>query len=467
MRYFIVLIVLAIYIFLFKKAAGTLKPNIMNVITFVFYSILGFELIGGSLVYLGFDNHYLIQKITLDTTVDKTYYILAYTSLMLPIIMILSNRYIFNIDKTKNNEQEKLETSYINKLKEKVNIEDSKKRNRLYICLLVLIIICLISIIYVFTNIGYIPILQYFNSDIDLAKERINISRNFDGNQYIKNLIMLLITPIVSYIIYIYMRATKDKKWKVLFGISFLLSILAITYNFEKSPILYYLLFFFVIEIMLGNTFKLKSFIPILCVCVVIILILYKFVFGYEGPIFSLSSGPIGRVLITQVSTLFLHVDAFPEHIPYLNGHSFPEIMTGFMGDGAYDVRSGRAIMEVYSKSSVENGTAGVMNTIFAGEAYANFGIAGIIIAPVFVGLIFSAILAWFLKSRKTPLNMIIYLESFIIFKDVLQGGLVDFFYNIKFLVMIIMMVGLIHIIKCDKIWSKIKIPKALYKGEI
>lgn len=468
MKYLVVLSVFVLYVFLFKKAAGTLKINIMNVVTFVFFSILGFELIGGSLVYLGFNDHYLIQKITLETTIDKTYYILAYIAIMLPLVIILSNKYIFKIDKTGKNGVENLNDIYINKLKEKTEVEDDKHISRIFICLVILSIICLVSIIYVFCCIKYVPILQYFNSDVDLAVERINVSRNFDGNQYVKNLIMLLITPIISYIAYIYMRTTKEKKWKLLFAFLFILSILALTYNFEKSPSLYYLIFFFVIEIMLGNTFKLKTVIPIICTCAIIVLILYKVVLGYTGPLFSLSSGPMGRILITQVSTLFLHIDAFPENVEYLGGHSFPKILFGlFGGNGEYDVRSGRTVMELYAKSTVENGTAGVMNTLFVGEAYANFGIIGVIISPIIVGIIFSAILAWFLKSKKKPINMVIYLELFIIFKDVLQGGFVDFFYNIKCVVMLVMLVGIMKIIDCDKIWEKVRIPKRIFKEEI
>ncbi len=47
---------------------------------------------------------------------------------------------------------------------------------------------------------------------------------------------MLMITPLLSYIAYIYMRTTKENKWKVLFGASFILNFFFVkTYNFEKS----------------------------------------------------------------------------------------------------------------------------------------------------------------------------------------------------------------------------------------
>ena len=448
MKYILVLLVLILYCFLFKKAAGTLKITKMNVVTFVFLSILFFELIGGSLIYLGFNDHYLIRKIRLDTTIDKTYYILAYTSLIIPIIIILCNKYIFKIDKTKKNNKKDLQITYFSKLEENVQIGSKENRKKMFYIVLVLIIICAISIIYVFSCIGYIPIIKLLDENFDFATERINISRAFEGNVYIKNIVMLALTPMISYLAYIYMRVTKQTKWKVLFVILLILSILALTHDFSKASILYYLLFFLIIEITLGTNFKLKTIIPILCIFAIIVVVLYELIMGYNQSLLSISSGPLGRIIITQVSALFLHIDGFPEFIPYIEGHSFPKLLVGFLGEGDYSIRSGRLVMEEYSSASVANGTAGVMNTLFVGEAYANFGMVGVILSPILVGIIFSGILAWFIKSKKDPINMLIYIEAFIVFKDVLQGGFVDFIYNIKFIALLAVLVGIKLIIK-------------------
>ena len=45
---------------------------------------------------------------------------------------------------------------------------------------------------------------------------------------------------------------------------------------------------------------------------------------------------------------------------------------------------------------------------------------------------------------------MILYLESFIIFTNVLQGGFVDFFYNVKFFV-VLLTIFIIHIFATSK----------------
>ena len=55
------------------------------------------------------------------------------------------------------------------------------------------------------------------------------------------------------------------------------------------------------------------------------------------------------------------------------------------------------------------------MSTMFLGEAYANFNWIGVTVSPIIVGLLFSSILCIYLKAKKTPLNIILYLESFII----------------------------------------------------
>ncbi|MGN1270360.1 MAG: O-antigen polymerase [Clostridia bacterium] len=448
MNYIISTIVIILSALLFKKASGNLKINLINISSFAFYSLMIFEFIGITLVYLGFRDHYLIQKISNNSVINITYWAMAYTMIVLPCIIIIANKFIFKI--TNINEL------YTRNINSKVDIEEENTRKKIYILVLVGLIICLIATIYVFICIGYIPFLKYFDPNFDFATERINIGRNFNGNQYIKNIIMLTITPILSYIAYIYMRTTKEKKWKLLFIISFILNIFIKTYDFSKAPIIYYICYFFIIEIMLGNTAKFRKIIPYIMVTIILIVILYCIIYNYNGDLISLSNGPLSRILITQAGTMFLHFNTFPSEVNYLYGHSFPPFTSVLFGSGEYDIRSGRVLMETYNKEAIKNGTAGVMSTAFIGEAYANFGFFGVVISPILVGVLFSAILCIYLKSKKTPLNIILYVESFIIFTTVLQGGIVEFLYNIQFLIMIIVIYG-IKILSSEKLVNKLE----------
>ncbi len=448
MNYIIATIVIITSIFLFKKASGNLKINLINISSFAFYSLMIFEFIGVTLVYLGFRDHYLIRKIENSNVINITYWAMAYTMIALPSVILIANKFIFKINN--------INELYIQNINSKVEVENENTRKKIYILLIIGAIICLIATIYVFCCIGYIPLFKFLDSSFDFATERINIGRNFCGNQYIKNIVMLIITPIISYIAYIYMRTTKERKWKLLFALLFILNIFVKTYDFSKAPIIYYICYFFIIEVMLGNTAKFKKVIPYITVAIILIVVLYSAIYNYSGKLISLSSGPLSRIVITQAGTMFLHFDAFPKNTDYLYGHSFPIFTKLLFGDGEYDIRSGRKIMEIYNKEAIENGTAGVMSTAFIGEAYANFGLWGVAIAPIIVGILFSAILCIYLKSRRTPLNIILYVQSFIVFTITLQGGFIDFFYNIHFLITIIVIFG-IKILSSEKLADGLK----------
>lgn len=433
MEYFVCIIIILMSAFLFYKAAGTLKPNYINVISFVFYSMLFFELIGATIVFWGFDEHYMIAKIVNDDTVKITYYSLLYTSLIIPIIILLVNRIILN------KSPKQIKKLYIDKINQKVDVVSDQHEKYVYYIIIILSIICLLSIIYVFYNIGYVSLFKLFDLDFNFNVERINISKHFSGNVYIKNIVMLLMTPILSYISYVYMKVTKKFRWKRLFFVNLIMSIFALTYNFEKSPIIYYVFFFFIIGVVLGNMTNLKKMIPYIVGCGLLTLILVRIIMGYDGNIFSISNGPVARILVSQVSSLFLHFDCFGNSVEFLNGASFPPIFDFIFDTNQYDIRSGAIVMSIYGGNFIDNGTAGVLNSLFIGEAYANFGFMGIIISPIIVATVVSLMFCWFLKSKKTPLNIVLYIELTSIFIMILQGGFVDWIYNVKIFVSIIL----------------------------
>lgn len=425
--YFIGIIFIVIYILLFKRAAGTLSLTKLNIISFSFYSILFFQLIGGTLVFWGIREHYLIEKITDMNTIPKTYFILIYTALMLPIVIILVNYLFFR------NTTSLVYKRYIEK---ETMVFHS---NKVFIIMLFLTLVGICALIYTFAYIGYIPILKYITRDINFAVERINIGRNFAGNEYIRNILMLFLIPLISYVAYVYMRLTNEIKWKLLFALVFVLSILTKTYDFSKAPVVYYLVYFYLLEVWMGKVKNIKKILPFIVIGGIVMLFFYRVISGYEGNILSLTSGPLSRIIMTQVATLFLHVDAFPLTVNYLQGHSFHRIFSFIFGPGEYGIRSGRVVMETYAKSSVANGTAGVMNTLFVGEAYANFGLAGVFFAPIIVGIIISVVHCVFIKSPKTPLTICLMLEIVILFTNSLQGGFTDFFYNVNLIISLLL----------------------------
>jgi hypothetical protein len=145
-----------------------------------------------------------------------------------------------------------------------------------------------------------------------------------------------------------------------------LLSIVALTYDFSKSPIITYLIGLYLIEVALGNVKNNKWIIRIIGLSGCIILFFYVIVSKIGGSLFSIYSGPIGRILFTQIATLFLHFEAFPLKYGFLNGASFNHWMS-FLFPAAEGLRSGRVVMSIYNASGVA-AKRRVMNTNLLGK---------------------------------------------------------------------------------------------------
>lgn len=432
MRIVIVMVAFLIYTFLFYKAAGTLSLKKLNLISIAYYFGLVFCVIGASLIFCGFRNNYAITRLE-DKVAVKTYIILMWALIAFPLTTWICNSLIFRINMKK---------EYNTMLEKDVIIE----RNTNFVCFLVsaLGVICIFSIIYVFKCIGFFPLIKLLTSDAtELAVTRIQVTKNFSGNTYVRNIIMSALTPILSYISYVYMRATNQDKWKALFIILFICSVLSKTYNFEKAPIVWYLFYFYIIEILMGNIKSIKNLLWIGATGTAIMLFFYYVILDYTGKLFTISGGLGGRIFMTQITTLFSHVEIFPDICPYLEGASLPRIYAMLLSLNSSGIRSGRVVMELVHPEAVKAGTAGVMNSVFIAEAYANWGWVGVIIAPIYVGVLYSSFSCFFVKQKKTPLLIIAYLIIVLNFSQIFIGGFVDYLYPILVVLMLMVVLGI------------------------
>ena len=108
--------------------------------------------------------------------------------------------------------------------------------------------------------------------------------------------------------------------------------------------------------------------------------------------------------------------------------------------------------MEIYNPRGVAAGEAGVMNAMFIGEAYANWGWLGVVIAPFVVAIPLAFAFALLLRQPKTPLSIVLYLALFAAATNSLQGGFVDYIYNINFVIFIILAVIIVSLVHRGRI---------------
>ena len=119
-------------------------------------------------------------------------------------------------------------------------------------------------------------------------------------------------------------------------------------------------------------------------------------------------------------------------------GASFNSWMS-FLIPEASGLRSGRVIMEIYNASAVQAGTAGVMNTLFIGEAYANFGTAGVIVAPIIFGVVIGFAAYLLPTFKKNPIVVLLYVKLTLQFLSIVEAGFVDILYSASTIFLILL----------------------------
>ena len=420
------------FILFYRMAAGTLSPKKLNITNICFYYLLVFFVIGGSIIFLGFRNHYLVQKVRDPAVFQKGYFILLYGVIALPLFQILINLLMGIRD---------YRSFYCDYVAKPVCI-DRRSSNNVFLIVLVLSMIGFLATAYTIWKVGYIALVELVKGNSALMSQRSSITRQFAGNQYIRNIFALGMVPPLSYLSYIYWRQTKSRKWGILFAFLLLLSVLCKTYNFEKAPVILYFGFFYVLECMMGNVKKLGKAVLVILAGAAAMVFIYVAILGYSGRLLSLTNGPLSRLLITQVGTLFLHVDLFPDKHAFLAGSSFPRAITWLWGAAESGIRSGRVVMEYYNRAAVQAGIAGVMNSIYIAEAYANFGWTGVLLAPLVVGFCCSFFPNVILMQRKDPLNMTLYLVLTLSYTGSIIGGFVDYIYNILLAILVFLLLA-------------------------
>lgn len=434
-----ILIVIALFFtctYAWGKAAGSLSLVRLNLFSAMFYYVMILAFVGGSAVFCGYRDHYMIQKVS-EEYIDIAYYILVWSIVFLPIVIWFFNG-LMHVDNYR-----KFYDEYISS---PVFLCD-KKDNSVYVWCVGLTVIALTAVVYMFYVIGYIPLARLFFGGIDFARERIVAGREFAGNQYIRNFLALELVPLLSFCSYIYYRVTKQVKWQFLFCLHFVMAVLCKTYNFEKAPLALYLFFLCFVEILMGTKISMKKMLMIAGFSFCTIVGFY-FLLAVDSSAEQIFDGIFKRIFFSQIGTLFLHIETFPNLNDFLYGASFPRSMGLLLGGDDWGIRSGRVVMEIFGAAGVAEGIAGVMNTLYIGEAWANYGLFGLIIGPVVVGIVVSVTSTFILKLRKDPVNIVLYIMLVTHFLQAIVGGFVDYIYSpsLIFDVIILMSMKLIVI---------------------
>ncbi|MBU5305925.1 O-antigen polymerase [Eubacterium callanderi] len=240
---------------------------------------------------------------------------------------------------------------------------------------------------------------------------RVSYSRDFGGSYFIKNVVGQTFIIITSYIIFIYCYITKKRFWKCLFIISCLCSIFIKGAGMSKSGIATYIIpFIFILVILKGDIPLRKNFKWLL---IAIAFLLWAYMQQYNAldvkwyqVLFDFQIGPIGRILNVQIQSFPAYLQIFPKYFGFTYGAGIAVLK--FLNINF--IESARIVAAFLEPIGVQSGTVGVANTLFLGDAYANFGIIGILVSPFIVGFWFGYFYKKLVSSSKNPINIAVYI---------------------------------------------------------
>lgn len=441
-----VICLFALSTILFWKASGTLALNKLNIISYVYYLLLLQVFIGTMLIYLGFDKHYTLNYlINREDSIRVTINIVTIMMITLPIIIIILSK-IFKFRPA-----EELDT-FLHK-----DIERQNRKSFFYLfCVIGLIQMILLGIQLVKT--GYVPLIKMIvhEPDFNFALQRqINKNDIFVINMYVKNIIVMFGIPIIGYITFAFALIEKKISWIILASIYFVASVIVKTYEFAKSPIIFHIFIYFLIILYVKNDIIKNRVIVIFGLAMGLILVFMYKMTGYQGAFLDIYNGVLGRTFFSQVGTLSYHFELFSNVFEPLGGRSLPSTLLPLLGmEPEEHLRSAKLVMDFYGSEHVAEGTAGVMNACFLGEAYANWGMVGVAFSILFVGAFLTLIFMLVLRIKKTPVTvaMLAILTQYI--GNMSQGGFTDFIYSFSIWSIII---GCLILIYFDEIIDKIK----------
>ena len=418
MLYIFFSIIIACFSFkLFQKAAGSLSVLHLNVLSYIFFVHIVLEtFIGVNLAILNLDDHYLINLVRSEEVKNLTYFAVCYVMLVMPLTMVALNKMCgFS-------PQEALESYQI-----RISYHNYKKYP--IVTMMFFLSICAGAIIYTYWQLKEVPMINFFLGQIDeMQYSRIASARAFAGIEYVKNIFAMGLTPIICYCAYCYKKIYQNALSNIVFFVLLFLSCIIVFLNSEKAPILILGIGLLIIKSLYEKVISKKTFVTTVLLMVLVILGMYIMI-NQTDAIFYINQGPIGRLLLGQVAGLFLSFHLFPEQYGFLWGASFPAWIVNLFD--VEHVRSANLIMETVNPSGKAAGIAGVINTLFIGEAWANFGWVGFIFSPIIVGIVIQTSNILWMKLPPNPIFIALFVYLGVQWP--VTGGFIDFIYNVNY----------------------------------
>ena len=253
-------------------------------------------------------------------------------------------------------------------------------------------------------NIPLIILMNSSTESMDFGILRSNMTNNFSGSYHWYKIFMHEVLRMATYSSFAFFLLKRNLYafFVFIFGIfSASFSSLIAT---EKGPFLWNIISLFLVYSLVKNkgVIKIKNSILLLLPLITIGSIMYIQFMGENSIILSVNS-VLSRSIMGAITPLGAYLDIFPNKIDFLYGRSFPN-PGGIFPFEHFELT--KEVMKMTIPSLSEIGIVGSRPTFFWGELYANFGISGLFVIPIYVGIVVYYVTRLFLCLPSSPLSI-------------------------------------------------------------
>lgn len=404
---------------LFRRACGSMSLLRLNTVSYVFYvQIVTSGLIASVLLAIGALDYNSDVRLISDEVKIEAWIWTMYSIIIMPLGMLALNRFL-RIEGRK---------AFLNFLKAPVEIRGTYERNQLAILALTVFGIAVLA--YVLLSTERVPLYTLIvEGDVGQANiDRISSRRNFGGIVHIKNLLGLIVVPVISYYSYILLRVFKTRYFFLFFLVNFSVGALMVSHDIQKAPIAFFVLGFGLVEVFVSKGISVKTFLIFLGIPVVLILVGYSMTSDRNAfdQLLRFNSAFYGRTFVVGYYGFPLSLELFPNVITDpTHAIGVPRFL---IGEGSEELRESARLLKMYAHpETIKTGKGNLYSGFYMGEAWANYGYIGLVIAPLIVGFVIQSVHLFVLHHKKNPWLLAFY--AGITVKWVVGAGFVNFLF--------------------------------------
>lgn len=405
---------------LFHYACGSLSLKYINPISFALYVELTICYIGllSLILYPGCATG--ASRLASTNSLTLSFWVFSYSLISLPFTMGSVNKFVFKY---------KPRLALLNMYSGSQNTKDNK-----YVPFWVLLsFVMTFCVIYFHIKYPSPWFSVLTGSSFSPAIVRGQISaRNMP---YIDNLLNRFLLHEISFLIvpFLIFFCRKKETGILLKGwtyIYIIVAFLAVLHSGGKAPIIFFIFSLFVaFSILKKGSIEIKKLFQV----VLVLLVMLVYIFSVAMPVSFVNPSKLFqniqyRILIGQVEGFPLSLDLFPINGEFLGANGLPTWIIPFIGIQERLEPSRLRALHFFRYDRFSLVAVGVMNTIFLGDAWAYFGFIGMILSPIYVGIVFS-VLYWIIL-KKTPGRWQYALFIYFLSKIKLTGGIMPIIWN-------------------------------------